>query len=113
MYQKKEAHFVSFREELEWKGEIAELKSLIKSLNHGGQQTRACGIYTDESRPTNMFPQLQDTTAAKVHAARGFGPHMPIFEGDNKYNSRRNDHPGFRWSDPPGVAQLHIMRWCA
>ena len=77
--------------EPEWKGEIAELKSLIRSLSPGGWQA-------------------QDSTTAEVQAASGYEPSRPRFEGGG-YNNRANDHAGFRWSDPTGGQQPFRLQY--
>ena len=79
------------------------MKSLLKNLGPGNQQARVCGICDDRSHLTDACPQLQDNTA-EVNAASGFGPPRPGFERQG-YNTRANDHPGFRWSDPSSGQQ--------
>ena len=82
----KEAHSVSFKEEPECKGEIVELKSMLRDLGLGSQPTeRACAIFSNESHHTDLCPELQDPTIAKVYAAGGFGPSRPTFEQRNEH----------------------------
>ena len=98
VYKRKDVQATKISATPEWKDEIAELKSMLKNLGPGNQQARVCGICADRSHLTDACPQLQDNPTTEVNAAGGFMQPRTGFERKG-YNTKANDHPGFRWRD--------------
>ena len=97
----------TYREEMNLKNEVAELKDMMKKmmLNGTNQHVRACGICAEISHPTDVCPTLQDPIE-DVNAIGGFGG-----QGQRpRYDPYAiNNHPNLRYGNSQQPQQQQFL----